>query len=284
MNWATLKAALHQWVVACTQLSAQKVVWGRQKETPRPEHDGIIMKLYVVDDDGGSWVDTVDNPLVFADLVVTSVSGNNLTIANHNLVTGDGPVNLIGAALPSPILANTNYWVIRVNANTIQLAVQFEDTGGGDATGNPITPITLSTSGTPPITLVCTSKSLRSGQEILHVQQGLVRMTLQLYSYVADDTGANGAIAILRRVGNRHKLPTNKQILKDVGLNVTSFDRARAMLGTQDAILFEPRAWVDISLSLGYAESEFGTIIGRTEITQETPTPGWVSTIENEDL
>ncbi len=284
MDWVAIRAALHAWVVSCTGMSSQKVTWARQSNTPRPAQDAIIMKIYVVDDEGNSWVDKENAPLVFADKSITAVSGNNLTITGHTLVTGDGPGQLVGAALPAPLLAATNYWIIRVDANTIRLAAQFEDTGGGDATGNPITPITLTATGSGVMTLTDTPNTLRAGQEINFVQRGTVRATLQLFAYVGDDTGINGAIATLRRVANRFRLPSNITILEAVNVGVTRMDRARSMLGTQDAVLFEPRAWIDIGLALSFEEREPGTIIGRVSAQQEAPLPGWTKVIENEDL
>lgn len=285
MNWVTLRAALHAWVVSCTEFSDQKVMWARQLDAPRPQRDGIIMKLYTVDDVGQAWVDVEQKTLVFADKTITAVAGNNLTITAHGLQTGDGPVWLTGADLPQPLEEETNYWVIRVDANTIRLASQFEDTGGDPDVvhGNTITPITLVDAGSGAMTLAAIDKTLRAGEEIEHVQRGLVRATLQLFSYVQDDTGDDGAIAVLRRVANRYRLPTNRAILDAAGIGVIDFDRPRSMLGTRDATLFEPRAWVDIHLSIAYEERETGTIIGRVEVTREDPLP-YTETVENEDL
>lgn len=284
MNWVTIRKALFDWVVSCTGMSDQKVTWARQKNTPRPSQDGISMKLYVVDDTGNSWVDTENKPLTFANKTITAVSGNNLTIPAHDLVTGDGPVELIGADLPQPILEDTNYWIIRVDANTIRLAAQFEDTGGGDATGNPITPITLTDTGSGSMILAALDTTFRSGEEIEYVQRGMVRATLQLFSYVDDDTGMDGAIATLRRVASRYRLPSNIAILDAANIGVTGMERTRSMLGTRDATLFEPRAWLDIGLSLVFEERESGGIIGRVIMQQEAPVPTWTETVENEDL
>lgn len=290
MDWVAIRAALHNWVVACTGLPESKVTWARQRSAPRPSEDGIIMKIYVVDDEGQSWVDVEENPLEFDDLSITAVSGNNLTITAHGLLTGDGPIWLEGVDLPAPLAEETNYWVIKIDANTIRLAAQFEDTGGdttpvGGGTGtNPITPITLTDTGSGAMTLVATADSLRAGEEINFVQRGLVRATLQLFSYVQDDTGLDGAIAILRRVANRYRLPSNIAILQDANIGVTHMERTRSMLGIRDSQLFEPRAWIDIGLSLVFEERENGTIIGRVTVEQEEPEPTWTETVENESL
>ncbi len=284
MNWVAIRAALHAFVVSCTGLSTQKVTWARQRNAPRPEQDGIVMKLYVTDDDGDSWVDQEDVPLVLGSKSITAVSGNDLTIVGHTMVTGDGPVRLTGSDLPAPLVASTNYWVIRVDDDAINLAVQFEDTGGGDATGNTITPITLTDAGSGSMSLSSTPTTLRAGEEINFVQRGYVRATLQLFSYVTDDTGMDGAIATLRRVSSRFRLPSNRAILDAANVSVNSTERIRSMLGTRDATLFEPRAWLDIYLNLSFEEREPGTIIGRVEVEQDVPDHGWTQVIENEDL
>lgn len=54
-----------------------------------------------------------------------SSAANTLSIAGHGLLTGDGPIavrGVDGAALPSPLLEQVDYWVIRVDDNTIRLA------------------------------------------------------------------------------------------------------------------------------------------------------------------
>ncbi len=282
-----MRKALQNWVVACTGLPPTKVVWARQMDAAKPLRDGIIMMIYVVDDEGYSWVDIEDKYLTFANKTITAVSGNNLTIPAHDLRTGDGPVHLVGGDLPAPLEIGVSYWVIVVDANTIQLAAQFEDTGGDPdlVHGNPIVPITLTDAGSGLMTLTdVDEKTLRAGEEIQHVQRGMVRMTLQLFSYVNDDTGEDGAIAILRRVASRYKLPTNRAILDNAKIAVTSMERTRSMLGSRDAVLFEPRAWLDIAMSFVEEQREDGTIIGRVEVSQESPDPTWTELVEGEDL
>jgi hypothetical protein len=59
-----------------------------------------------------------------------------LTITAHGLNTGDGACNALnigGGALPSPLVAATSYWVIRVDANTIKLATSQANALAGTA-------------------------------------------------------------------------------------------------------------------------------------------------------
>jgi hypothetical protein len=74
---------------------------------------------------------------------------DQLTIAGHGMVTGDGPVNVFNygtgglahSGLPAPLAADTNYWVIRDSADAIRLATSNALAVAGTA-------INLTTNGT----------------------------------------------------------------------------------------------------------------------------------------
>lgn len=61
----------------------------------------------------------------FADGDVTVDPTNTIDITSHGYQTGDGPFQLTnsGGALPTGLAAGTNYWVIAVDDDTIQLAL-----------------------------------------------------------------------------------------------------------------------------------------------------------------
>lgn len=62
---------------------------------------------------------------------------NQLTIPGHGLLTGDGPAlvrgNVLAGALPGGLVELTNYWVIRVDANTLKLATSSTNANAGTA-------------------------------------------------------------------------------------------------------------------------------------------------------
>jgi hypothetical protein len=62
--------------------------------------------------------------LVVADFVFTAADTNICTKVAHGLATGDGPVRVsnAGGALPAGLAAATDYWVIRLDADTFSLA------------------------------------------------------------------------------------------------------------------------------------------------------------------
>lgn len=68
--------------------------------------------------------------LVVADDVIESTDAiaDTFTLTAHGLRTGDGPIRLTtDDTLPAGLALLTDYWVIRIDANTIQLAESLED-------------------------------------------------------------------------------------------------------------------------------------------------------------
>ncbi len=272
MNWVTIRKAIYDWVVAGSELPAGKVVWARQPGSPRPAAPAIIMEISAIDDAGQSWTDVDNMSLTFADLTISAVddTADTLTITGHGLLTGDGPVRIGSTGtVPGGLLAATDYWVIKVDDDTIQLAASFVDSGGTqpDGSTNPQAAIDITSAGTGTITLADTADTLRGGQEIQHVVRGIIKATLTLHAYTAKDVDMDACTAILQRVVMRAKLPTQQAIMDAANAGYVDFDRVRTMIGVRDATLFEPRAWVDITLNLVSEEREFGTIIERAEIT-----------------
>lgn len=88
--------------------------------------DTATTERVVVSGAAGAFRGTPDgSPLVFADAVFTAANATEIfTSAAHGLQTGDGPfqVSNAGGALPAGLAAATDYWVIRIDANTFYLA------------------------------------------------------------------------------------------------------------------------------------------------------------------
>lgn len=119
-----------------------------------------------------------------ADLTFGTVTAatDEITITAHGMSTGDGPfyVSNSGGALPSPLAANTSYWVIKVDADNIKLA-----TSKANALAS--TAIDLTTAGTGTQTL------LRSENDVVIAQlvQGLNAVVGA--NYAATATGSTGS-------------------------------------------------------------------------------------------
>jgi len=263
IDWVATQAALYDFVLACTGIAPDQLVWGGQ-QAPRPEQPGIIMRLMINDDNNRPWLDTESNPLVIPTITVTSVDDatNTFTKVAHTLQTGDGPVRMGGADLPLNITEGTDYWVIRVDANTFKLADGFVNAINGVA-------IDLGDAGSGTITLTSTDDTLRAGQEITFVQRSLLKAILTLECYTSVGVGMDMATSILWRIHAKRLLPTQYNILHDADISVIEIERVRSLAGTQGQYLYEPRAQLDVHLYLASEDSENGGIIERTEITRE---------------
>lgn len=84
----------------------------------------------------GSYVDgkLVGSALV-DELTVTAVDQvlDTITVVDHGLATGDGPFRLVpddDVELPAPLDIATEYWAIRVDDDTLKLALSADDATG----------------------------------------------------------------------------------------------------------------------------------------------------------
>lgn len=274
INWVAVQKALYDWVLACTGVS--KIIWGGQKGF-RPTQNAIVLRLSFLQD-GRSWMDHEVNYLTFNDIVITAVddTANTLTKVAHGLLTGDGPVRMTGSDLPAGLLADTDYWVIKVDADKVKLATGFVNAMAGTA-------IDLTDAGSGTITLVDTAVTLRAAQEILYKARSVLRaiLTVECYTGNSDAVGLDMAQAILWRLEAKRKLPSVSAILEEANIGLREVTQIKAYGGTQDLVIFEPRAMVDVHLLMVSEDSEFGTIIERTEITDETHSNIWTVDAEN---
>lgn len=262
LNWVVTQKALYDWVVACTGLAASSVIWGNQ-QAPRPAQPAIIMHLQFQNDGGMPWIDPEVSYLTFSDVVVTGVDAgaNTLTKVAHGLLTGTGPVRLTGADLPLGLAIDTDYWVIRVDADTFKLANSFLNA----MAATPV-PVDFTDAGSGVITLVDTDTTLLAGSELSYKQRSVLRAILTLEAYTSVGVGLDMATATLWRIQSKRLLPSKIAILEAANIGISDFGRIKSYSGTQDLVLFEPRATVDIVLSLASEDSETGTIIERAEI------------------
>ena len=122
---------------------------------------------------------------------------------------------------------------------------------------------------------------MRAGQEIIFTQRSLIKATLTAECYTDIGVGIDMASAILARVASRRLLPTPLDILQTANIGVSEITRIRSYGGTQGNYIFEPRASMDVMLYLVSEASEEGTIIERTEITDNPETFSWSVDVES---
>jgi hypothetical protein len=70
--------------------------------------------------------------VTFASLTAGNITANTITIEAHGLITGTKVAATTGSALPAGLSA-TNYWVIKVDANTLKLATSLANAVAGTA-------------------------------------------------------------------------------------------------------------------------------------------------------
>lgn len=272
INFVSLHTAIRAWIVGGSQLPLSKVYWGGQ-DAPRIAEPAIEMRLHGSKSLGIPWLDTETIYLTFSPLTVTgiSVGSNTLTIPSHGFGTGDGPVRFsTTGTLYGGVALATNYWVIKVDANTIKVATSYVRTGGADINGSPsgntVTPVDLTSTSADVITVIDTATTLRAGQETRNVSRSMERLVLDLECHTTDAIGMNAAMSILSRIKARQKLPSQQAILKAAHLGLTDVERPRAIHGVRNAVMFEPRAIMEVYFSLPTEEEEPGTIMERADI------------------
>lgn len=114
--------------------------------TTQEIHNGLVTALNAVTGKNYTAAFASLASLAPQTFVVLSQALGELTITAHGLNTGDGPVQLTTTGtLPTGLALATNYWVIKFDANTIQLATSLANAFAG-------TVIVLSTAGSGTMT------------------------------------------------------------------------------------------------------------------------------------
>jgi hypothetical protein len=262
----TMSAAIAKWVRNGSGLDENHVFWSYEKK-PRPTAPYIEMTLQQVRGIGHDWVTSATNQLEFDPLVVSTVTpaADTLTIAAHGLANGDGPVRLLGAALPAPLAQGVDYWVVFVDVNTIKLATSYVRTGGQMplGAGNPVTPIDLTTAGSGSIQVVATVDTVPAGREIARTAQGFREITVHLECIALDGKGYD-AVRLMSNVVAAIQL--NLYDLDQAGVGVSDLGSAFSQGGVQHLEgrrggLLEPRAMFDFVFYAASNLTGFETII-----------------------
>lgn len=119
--------------------------------------DGVVKSH----NDGGAGSITVANTTQGVNSIV-DITADTLTLAAHGYTTGlKGQIAIDSGSLPTGLSGSTDYFVIVVDANTVQLAASLADALAGTA-------IDLEDQGTADKTLTFTPTSLAGG--VIHVE------------------------------------------------------------------------------------------------------------------
>jgi hypothetical protein len=96
----------------------------------------------------------------------------------------------------------------------------------------------------------------------------MYRIGVMLTSRTSEAIGMASAMGYLSRIKATQKLPSQQAILQRAGLGLTDVERPRAVHGTRNAVMFEPRAIMEVYFSLPTEASEPGQVIERVQIAQ----------------
>lgn len=286
IQWQTIKAAIARWVRLGAGLQQSQVLWNFQG-AQRPSGLWINLGVQTVVQPAHDYLRQENNPLVFADVDVTSVDvpGNRLVRVGHGLVTGDGPVRFeTDDTLPAPLDPMIDYWVVAPDDDHIQIADSFTHTGGNNvALGlglvpNPITLVTLTDAGVGSVSVVHTADTVRAGREIKRTAAGIREINVQMQAFGQDDSGTQPVEALTDVIAS---LPLYAYDLDLAGVGMSSIgvsdveQAIKSVEGKRGGIL-EPRAILVVS---AYVSSEVVGYIGRVDRVQVSLHP----TLENGD-
>ncbi len=265
--------ALVDWVRAGTGLDEDHVYFAQQEPDEIPAGPRVTINELTRPTIGVDWLKRERNPLDLADDVIEAVDVglNTLTLTGHAYVTGDGPVQGVGAALPGGLAENTDYWVIVDGPNTIRLARRFLDA----VAATPVA-IDLTSAGSGTRTIVTTAESLRRGEEIEYIAGGSRELVISLQCFagvtageVGAPVGASSPRAFLEGLRTKSPLPSVRAPLRGAGLGLSWFGPVRDIGRGLDATIFEPRAQADVVFHVQAEAREYGTIIETAEVDNE---------------
>lgn len=265
--WTTVEDAIETWVRSGSGLSSGKVIWAQQGG-PRPTGAWISLLIASVRSVGRDWVNVIDNPLTVSDTVESvDTTANTLTLTAHGLLTGDGPIRYNSTGTyPGGLAVDTDYWIIKVDANTVKLAASFPN-----AMNN--SPIDITSTGSGTHTIASTTDTVRAAQEIINRVRGQREVTLSIQAFAGVDgaaTGSSSPRALLDLVVAGARLPTAESALYTAGVGVAGLGPVQAIDGVLGSAVFEPRATLEARLLLASEVEELGTIIDYIELENET--------------
>lgn len=266
MNWTTIENAIFEWIVASSGLAEAQVIHEKQGiQRPTPPYIGLRLALAKK---GQDWINTVDNILSLSDDDVDTVdfANNELDLAAHAYESGDGPLQLTTTdTLPTGLALLTNYWAIKKDDGTIQLASTF-----ANAVAAVPTAVAFSDVGVGTHTISATATTTRAGAEIKHTVRGTRRLTISIQCYGADATEAVRPSAILNDVMTKALFPSIADPLDTAGIGLAIFSEIQEFdvpLGSTT----EPRGLLTVTAHLAEEVSEDGTYIETADAEEDPP-------------
>lgn len=250
----TVEDSLQAWVATGTGVDPTKVIWLRQNGS-RPVTAFATLCITAIRRVGQDWVVYRDNPLVLAPITVTGATGDTFVAPAHGLALGDGPITVDTAAYG--LALGTNYWAIPVDANHLQVASTFLNARAS-------TPVTLS-AGAATVHFNSTGDTRRAGAELKALAQGARKLTVTVQVFGGGAEGSGSPEALLDTVVAI--LPIQASSLRAAGVGILDIGPIRSTSGVIDAAILEPRAIMDVTVSLASEVQLTDTYIERVLVT-----------------
>lgn len=260
VDWMVVQKAIRAWVVGGTGLPLSSVYWGGQ-DADRVAEPAVELSIFADTQVTEPWLDRESVRLSVPSKAVTVVDPvtDTLTVPSHGLVTGDGPLRF-GSSGTMPGNLPADAWVVVTGTSTLMVCDDYRKTGG-NFVGNPVTTLDITSTGTGSLTMSGTSQTRRAGHEIDYVARSNGRCTLSMDCHTSDAVGIGMAVSLLSGVAARRPLPSQQAILRAANIGVEQVERARAVRGVRNAVMFEPRATMLVHLSVPSEVREPGTVI-----------------------
>lgn len=233
------RIAVHRWIVKASKIPQDRVRWA-DDEAPWPStKDGLWISLRVMADDGVAWTEYHVRPYSFPDLAVDSVNpaSGELGVANLPLFTGDGPVRLAGAGIPSGLEASKDYWAIRASASSLRLASSLANAIDEIA-------VEVADTGSLPLSIVATDHTVRSGAEMDEVTKssGPVEVSIQVRGV--------GAFERAKETKLRSQAPQTRALLHGANVGLLSAGAVQNVGAALNAGNYEQRAAMTVRLAV----------------------------------
>lgn len=262
--WSTVQAAIHAWAVAGSGLAADKVYWANQRN-PVPSDMFILLNVNAIETIGQDFTTYRDNSFTFSDRLCTpNHSVDQLTsVSAHGFASGDGPVRLTGATLPTGLDDETDYWIIHLSSTVVQLATTFPHAVSES------NPVTFSDNGSGSLRIVDTANTLKVGLEQERHVHGDRVLTVSVQCFNATPLGIFSAYATLSRIIAFGSKPERVSALNDAGLGMLGHPAVRTFGVVSNSAVFEPRAIFEARFSLSEDVFATGSIIEYAKLEDE---------------
>lgn len=132
-------------------------------------------------------------------------------------------------------------------------------------TGGPYIELRWSTSA--PVSQDWTRYTRNADDTITVTAQGMRRHEVELQCFSSSPTGSNSARAILQRLIDSMRLPSQRTLMRSGGIGVSGFEPVQMIGRFINTTVFEPRAITALSFFTAAERSESGSEIRQVEVT-----------------